>query len=354
MVESLHNEPLGEFIEEEAQEPGHSEESIGGLQEFAKEEGQEEEHRAAGAEFEPSVEPSSKADLQLQPVIRRAAQIDPPTETAPAPSPKAPSPELPYYEGPERRERSRIAEALERSEGQPIIMFAPKQNKQYYARKAGENAYELFLAQTSLERMGDTMDEAGLLKFERNVGGLEVTAALNKQAAQIMELAINSAPSLKDWRNYWQSVGKRVAQAKKSLTPEQKERRKQRRKEREMERKGLPPGAVIPPKKLPKAAAGDIEGLARMKEKLRLYEQLVDEIEYVLEQETVRGDEVVLADELERTLDEYHQQTEEMDREHESEMLDGTNIETPPKDNITPQIAPLKSANKIVVSMSEL
>jgi hypothetical protein len=158
---------------------------------------------------------------------------------------------------------------------------------------------------------------------------------------------------LKTWRQYWASVGARVAQSdfkpkEEKMTEEQKrQKRKQRAEERKRERAGTPPGTPHPPKA--KTAADEDNGLAKCKEKLRLHEQFFDAVVFILGDEKLREDEVLLADELEREIESLQAQSEEMEEGSELEMEEELDIEKPPKKDML-EVEPGRS----IISMSQL
>jgi len=94
---------------------------------------------------------------------------------------------------------------------------------------------------------------------------------------------------------------------------------------------------------------------AKLKERVRLYQQLVDEIEFVLQDESLRTDEVRLADELDRVIVEHQEQLEEADEQATMEMHDDLSIETPLKEAVEEDKAPVeRAANRVVVLMSDI
>lgn len=162
------------------------------------------------------------------------------------------------------------------------------------------------------------------------------------------------AADLKQWREYWASVGRRVADApRKPMTEEQKRQRRDRRKEKKHEMAGLPKGTPAPPKP-PKTASDD--GDAKMKERLRMYEQLVDELKYILEDEKVRENEVMLADEVDRAITNFQEEYEQMDDSSKEEMDDKLDIEEPAQveKEMGPKLPDMPKMSRIVVSMADL
>lgn len=241
----------------------------------------------------------------------------------------------------------------------------------YYARKVAEDQYEAYLAETKMERIQGVETRADIAGFEQNIGGFEVIGH-NKHVAKVVEAALNNQVDMKVWNEYWRQVGQRVAQKapklpdagpssmpgaqtgmpkstepRPPLTEEQKQQRKERRKERKTERAGLPPGAKLPPK--PREAAVGADDMAKVKEHLRLYEQLVDELKYILQDESLREDEVRLADEVDMTLQNFDEEMEDMSREDEMDMEDSLSLDTPSEAEKLD-----RAASKTVVSMADL
>ena len=236
---------LESFVEEEAMEGEHSQESIQGLEEFAVEESEEhEQDKESGAAFEPEIEATSKI------------------EQGPA--------------GPTAEE--------------PMEMMA-------------------------------SVDES----------------------------------EMKGWKEYWRSVGQRVAQAKEYKPPKPKltdaekaQRAKERREKLKQERKGLPPGAKLPPK--PKAAALDSDEKALYKEKLRLYEQLIDELKYILQSEPLDPQEIPFADQFMQAIEFFEEEKDKLDSEKEEETERELSLEEPSERELELQG---KGDHKIV-SMADL
>jgi len=171
-----------------------------------------------------------------------------------------------------------------------------------------------------------------------------------------MPKEVSKEASMKEWQEYWHGMGQHVAQASspKQTKEEAAMKRKQRRQQRSVERSGLPKGMKVPPKH-PKSGAIDTDELAKLKERNRLYQQCFDEIEYVLQDESLKTDEVRLADEMDRVMQEYHDQIESMDEQTEESREDELSIEEPVSEPVsTEPTAPLPKISKIVMSMSEL
>ena len=168
------------------------------------------------------------------------------------------------------------------------------------------------------------------------------------------DVLVNPA-DLQAWQEYWRGMGQHVAQSSVSKPRQTKEeaamKRKQRRQQRSVERSGLPKGMKVPPKH----GALDNDELAKLKERVRLYQQCFDEIEYVLQDESLKTDEVRLADEMDRVMQEYHDQIESMDTESEESREDELSIEAPAEEPVpTDSASPLPKMSKLVVSMPEL
>ena len=167
-----------------------------------------------------------------------------------------------------------------------------------------------------------------------------------------------SPVALNEWRAYWAGIGQRIAQrakGPKKTKQELAEQRKMRRQQRSQERSGLPKGMKVPPKS-PKMGAAGTDDLAAIKERLRLLQQCFDEIEYILEDESLRTDETRLADEMDRVMQDYHQQLEEMDGGKEQELEDEISIEVPTPEKVGPTepAGAMPKLSKKTISMGDL
>jgi len=182
----------------------------------------------------------------------------------------------------------------------------------------------------------------------------EPTMEPSSKAAKVSNILVDPA-DMKEWQEYWHGMGQHVAQSSSPKPKQTKEeaamKRKQRRQQRSVERTGLPKGMKVPPKH----GALDSDELAKLKERVRLYQQCFDEIEYVLQDESLKTDEVRLADELDRVMQEYHDQVEAMDTESEESREDALSIEKPVDEPVpTDAASPLPKMSKVVALMSEL
>jgi hypothetical protein len=172
----------------------------------------------------------------------------------------------------------------------------------------------------------------------------------------ISMMASAEEPELKDWKDYWKSVGQRVAQAteykapKPKLTPEEKKQRaRERRQKLKEERKGLPPDVKLPPKPK-KMAIMDGDEKAAYKEKLRLYEQLVEELKYILQSEPLEPQEVPFADQFTQAIEAFEEEMERLNSDKEEETEKELSLEEPSKREIEMQ----GSKGRAVVSMADL
>jgi len=167
------------------------------------------------------------------------------------------------------------------------------------------------------------------------------------------------------WTDYWRDAGRRVAQAKPpttpkpktpklpgQLTPEQKEKRRQTRKERRMMMKGLPPGTKAPPRPKSALSKGDDDERSKDKEYVRICQQLVDELKYILQDEEMQTQPEMLLDHIEQAVESFDEEMEDTNSEDKKDLEDSLSIETPPKEDRT--LDDLRSANRVVVSMTEL
>jgi len=302
---------LESFVEEEKAEGGHSPEVMEGLEGFAEEEEAEEAHEEHEAEegesdkegmsaFAPEVEPSSKA------------------EVAPAVGPSA---------------------------GQPMSMMAQKEGCQVIITMPDGKEHKIDCRPEDLNELA-----LGLLDQLETWGGASVQV-IGVDLPFKQEASID----LKDWKEYWKSVGQRVAQAKEYKPPkpklteaEKRERAKERRHKLREERKGLPKDVALPPR--PKKAVVDGEKEAVYKEKLRLYEQLVDEFRYILTTEPLDPQEVPLADQFMQALDAFEEEKEKVSSEEEQEIHDELSLEAPSKQELEQQ----EGKGRKIVSMADL
>ena len=312
-----------------------------------------------GQEFEPDVEPSSKSaddenddeneEDELEEKIAKTAQTHTQTQplVAPTKAPvaptKAPGPAPAKASTPPstefKRAPSRLLSKLDRDGF--AVMQSPSNKSRFAAEKVGDQ-YKVYVVQEKLHPLFGPSSVDELIKWEAGIADLHVLDIGGNEIKAAMRLIDSS--SMRTWNDYWYSVGQRIA-ARKPLTPEQKERRKQRRKERQLERKGLPPTTSLPPRK--SAVVG--EEVVELKERLRLYQQLIDEVEFVLQDESLRMDEARLADELERTITEHKEQLEEINARSVKEQEEALSIDTPPS-----EVEPSEKVAKVIVSMSDL
>jgi hypothetical protein len=241
------------------------------------------------------------------------------------------------------------------SEGAGLSMFEEESGRAFYARKIGDK-YELYMAETKLEKFPDVSTAEDLARFEQNVGGrLQFTGS--KHVARIFTAAINtldSQPDTAEGQAYWRSVGERVAQAAKTPKPkmteqEKKEKRKERRKQRDVERSGLPKGTKLPPK----ASAKDSDEKAKLKEIISIYESNFDELEYTINN-IEPGDpsaDALAADAVMQTMERIREERQELEEGKKEEMEDDLSLETPSDLELGTQI---RTSEKVVVAMTDL
>lgn len=311
------------------------------------------DNKEGGAEFSPGIEPSSKE-----------AQTEPSQTLTMSPIAPADDPSF-------MPESSVILNKVDDAGAAGITIASS--NQQFYIAKQGDN-YNVYHIETKLDQVPNISTREDVIKWEANLEPFNITA-MTKEAKLVITAALNSnnTVDMKVWKDYWRTVGQRVAQSmpkmpvsspekmpgsqtglssaqpRRQLTEEQKERRRQRRRERKMERAGLPPGAKPPA--APKTAVGGGNEIAEYKEMLRAYEQLVDEIEYILSDESMRENEVLLADEMERVINEHREEMEAKEDNNQEEMDNNLSLNNP--SNMEMQ-EPRQASNKIVVSMSDL
>jgi hypothetical protein len=337
---------MTEFLKEEAQEPEHKD-TLGKVEELKP----TESDKTSCEEFMPVVEPTSKA-------AHKIAQENPTTPTAPATKPFDPTQtqeiQVPSKPVTQRPVESKLAQDIEGAGGKLNVMAHG--GIVYNLVKDGDK-YQINTVTTKIDKL-TTVDNNGLVDFERQLGKysifpIQMTAehivAMIKQASKDVDTL--------SWREYWFDVGMRVAQKKpRVLTPEQKEKRRQHRRQRRLDLKGLPaglPGTRPPP--MPKVSQEvldgkkDVDEVACLKEKVRLYDQLVDELEFVLEDQSLREDETMLVNEVEEAIDSFVEQMEEMDEGKAEEQEDKLDLSTPPVDEPT-----IPTVARKVVRMADL
>jgi hypothetical protein len=372
-------EEAEEEAEEEIEEPGIPEEGETTEHEESETPEEEEEEHEEGGEEEDKPEPKKMAKVaggthhrrctgcgkvftsltqeNMCPTCKaqKTAQTNTTTQQLPKPSPAAPltpdaSPQ--GKKGPEfERAISPLIKKLD-AKGFAVLQSNSMQSR-FAAEKVGDGQYKVYAVIEKFQPLFGPVSADEVMKWEAQVPDLQVM----DPDATTMKAAMRtiSGIDLVSWRQYWEDVGERVAAARKPLSPEQRERRKQRRKERQQERKGLPPSASVPPRKTKSGVSNVDDAAAKMKERLRLYQQLVDEIEFVLQDESLRTDEVLLADEMERIITEHKEQLDEADEQSSMEMEDDLSIETPLEEVEEEEEAPVERvAQKVVVSMTEI
>ncbi|KKL17617.1 hypothetical protein LCGC14_2483730, partial [marine sediment metagenome] len=91
---------------------------------------------------------------------------------------------------------------------------------------------------------------------------------------------------------------------------------------------------------------------AKDKEFVRACEQFIDEIKHILEDEAIRDQPELLADNIQEAIASYEDENDELKEDGEMKMEDELSIMTPPKDEKS--LDDLRSAGKIRVSMSDL
>jgi hypothetical protein len=239
-------------------------------------------------------------------------------------------------------------------------------DRSFYIKTVGEDQYQISEMKTKQELFPNLFTRNQLAQFEeklRSQGEYSVSPPeMSEMVASIIK--IEKQADVLGWDQYWCNLGQRVAQASPKtpakpktpklpgqLTPEQKEQRRITRKQRRQTMKGLPPGAVVPPRK-PIKAFSDDEERARSNEFVRNCEQTFDEIKHILEDDSMRDQPELLADNMNEILERFEEEKERISEETNMEMEDELSITTPPKDKKT--LDDLRSASKITVSMSDL
>jgi len=368
---------LEEFIEqEEDEDTDHTPQGLEGVEEFVEQEMREGGgDKEAGDVFEPEISDKPKSDY-VGPTgsqtggiggvasgsadderhIAKAAQTDTPTQTITTqPTPAAPAePGMPTYEP---GLPGKLGQALEHYG--TVSVYSSDMKRTYLVTKSGDK-YDVRMEK--LERLG-LWDEAGLRRFEESLGNYEVQPMTEHVAVMIRQAMVvvdDMAEGMREWNEYWKSVGVRVAQAspksKKAPKPkktkeELAQSRKERRKQRELERAGLPKGTKLPPK--PKMGAKDTDELAKLKEVVRMYEQNVDELDYTIQNidpEAPNAD-VLAVDAVEVFLHNIEEEKERMEGEEEGEREEELSLETPSDLELGVQAS---KAGRIVVSMTDL
>lgn len=368
---------MTEFLEEESAEGEHTPEGIHGLEEFMEEEVSEEAHgdKEAGDVFEPEISEKPKsdyvgptgsqtggiggvaADSEEEHIAKKTAQTDTPTQTTTTqPMPTAPveqeAPGMPTYEP---GVGGRLGEMLESHD--TLSIFSTDMNRTFLVTKSGDK-YDVRMEK--LERLG-LFDDNGLRQFEESLGNYEVSPMTEHTATMIKQAMVavdDMAVDMKEWNEYWKSVGTRVAQASpkpkappkpKMTEEEKKQKQKERRKQRQIERAGLPKGTKLPPK--PKVGMKDSDELAKLKEIVRVYEQNVDELDYTIKNidpEAPNAD-VLAVDAVDVFLRNIEEEKEKMEEGEEEEREDELSLETPSDLELGAQ-----DTGHIVVSMADL
>ncbi|MGW8179339.1 MAG: hypothetical protein ACWGQW_11345, partial [bacterium] len=273
------------------------------------------------------------------------------------PAPAAPAPEEPGMPTFEPGIGGRLGRALETQD--VVTIYSHDQNQVYVIAKQGDK-YDV--RRSRLEQLA-LMSPEDLAAFEQNIGEYEIqpmgnlTAAIIKQAMVVID---DMVVGMKEWNEYWKSVGVRVAQASpkpkkppkpKKTKEELAQSRKERRKQREIERAGLPKGTKLPPK--PKVGAKDTDELAKLKEVVRMYEQNVDELDYTIQNidpEAPNAD-VLAVDAVDVFLHNIQEEKERMEGEEEGEREEELSLETPSDLELGVQAS---KAGRVVVSMTDL
>ena len=314
--------------------------------------------------FNPEVEPSSKAEpemIEQEPEQQVTSKVAAPPEPQVEPQlpPKAIPPQLPT-----QSKRSELLAILESAPDGSAAEIHPASGKySFLVRKANDDKYELFTVEAKTDQFA-TYNKKQIIDWEfsmrQNAGKVEFRKA-SSIATSLMNKISNlmNTDDVVNWNDYWYELGQHMAAGTRvPLTPEQKENRKQRRKERKLERIGLPKGVKLPPKlkeqKQPKAGAKNTDQLAQMKDRLNLLEQTLDQIKFLVQDDSMRENEEQFVTELENTISEYEEQMEEIDKEQEEKIDDHLSIETPPENAKAPLIEQPKTSKRVRVSMSDL
>lgn len=365
---------MTEFLQEEKSEGEHSPETLHALETFLEEESEEEEHggdKDAGSVFEPEISEKPKSDYvgpqssqtggiggiaaeeedddRVAKKVAKDVGQDPAVEP-----PSVTSPEVPTFEP---GISGRLGEVLEFYD--VVSVFSEDMNRTFLVAKSG-NKYDVRIER--LERLG-LWGEPELRQFEESLGKYEVHPMTDQVVAMVKQAMVaidDMADSMKEWSDYWKSVGIRVAQAspkpkappKPKMTEEEKrQKQKERRKQRAIERAGLPKGTKLPPR--PKVSAKDTDELAELKEIIRMYEQNVDELNFTInniEPDDPNADALAI-DAVEVFLSNIEEEKGETEEEDEIETEDELSLETP--SNLELEMQASKTEH-VVVSMSDL
>lgn len=287
----------------------------------------------------------------------KTAQTDEPGQTTtmePA-APGAPAEDsgLPTFE-PSEKPISDLQKELDQNNVAAI--YSMETGKNYLIYRRGDK-YDVRME--TFESLG-LWDETEFARFEESLGTYEIqptsptVATMLKHAFNVVS---NFNDEVKDWKDYWKSVGQRVAKAppkppKPRLSEdEKKQRRTERRKQRDIERAGLPKGTKLPPK--PKVGVKDSDERAQLKEIINIYEQGVDELEYVInniDPEEPNAD-VIAMDAVTDFLQNVSEAKEGLEEDSEQEREDELSLETPSDMELGIQT---RKSERVVVSMSDL
>jgi len=378
-----------EWAEEESHEPEHAETGEA-LEKFVKEEVGEEEHsdKQGGDVFEPDISEKAKSDYvgpqssqvggpggvvnqnqnegSRNVLAKKKAQTTPTVE--PSTPPQAPPSQTPEPEPFEPMD-SRLVESANAG---PVGIMGKDGLGPYLVTKVGDGQYKIEIIQTN-KIQADTVDEAGLAEFDRNLGQWYEMPHLTKLARiakrevvvgilrDMTRIASTNVVDMKSWKEYWQGVGQRIAESMPPKPPkpkmtdaEKKEKAKQRRELRALERKGLPKGVKLPPK----GGAKNTDELARMKEYNKLLEQAIDGIAYALESVADPSDDVLVADAVAQEIERLEEEKARLDEQNQDGMEDMLSLDEPSQAEMDGidinRTSNNKQANKVVVSMSDL
>ena len=232
--------------------------------------------------------------------------------------------------------------------------------EKFFLEEMAEPEHQQSLGGGGIEKVIEFIEQEGK---EEEHGGDEKEDSKSDKKSEGFEPEVEPSSKEATWKEFWRNAGRRIAQANPpktpgpktpkipgQLTPEQKEKRRQRRKERRQMLKGLPPGTKVPPR--PRTTAASDDERAKDKEYVRICQQLVDELKYVLKDEELKNQPEMLLDRVEQAIDTFDEEMETANKDDKEEMEDSLSIEKPLKEDKT--LDDLRSAGKIVVSMSDL
>lgn len=233
-----------------------------------------------------------------------------------------------------------------------------------FITKTGDDRYVVYEYKAQFTKFPNVFSSKDLMNLEKNIGGYEVIKGggrgANRQIHDMMKIAAalydQANMNALSWRDYWLSVGQKIADAapaipKPKMSEEEKrQRRKERAKQRKLERAGLPKGTKLPPK--PKTGAAKTDDIAKLKERLRIYEQGIDALQYELNNIEDTDNDMMVADTILNVIDDIGMELEELDEKEEQEINDELSIEKP--STMEDMGFKPQQQERVVVSMKEL